>query len=100
MCRSGTYKERLAGYVVAFDNHKRELHMDISTHASLKAGELDKKMIGLAIDVNDIKSLLLAKSDREKRVAAYLDREGGLDAVLKVCLILKCSSDCRLIRVC
>lgn len=84
MCRSTTYKDKLTGYVDAFDKYRRGLHMDISAHASLKTVEIDVKMDALAIDVSEIKALLRVKSAKEEEVTKYIDEEGGLKAVLEV----------------
>lgn len=91
MCRSSTYRERLVGYVGAFDKYKRDLHMNIAAHASVKADEIDRKMDILAIDVDEIKCLLRIQSHQEKRVSNFIDVLGGLDAVLEVGLICEFS---------
>jgi hypothetical protein len=75
--KSGSMKDKLAGYVSSFANHKKELHLLLTSQSSLKVNDIQT-------DVRTILSLIKTKSATEQKADDFINSVGGLDAVIKV----------------
>lgn len=76
--KSGSYKDKLAGYVTSFSDHKKELHLLLTSQSSLRVNDIQT-------DVRKIVALLETKSAKEQKAEELVDSMGGMDVVLKVC---------------
>ena len=70
-------KDKLAGYVASFANHKKELHLLLTSQSSLKVNDIQT-------DVRTILSLVKTKSATEQKADEVIQSLGGLKAVLNV----------------
>ena len=75
--KSGSFKDKLAGYVTGFADHKKELHFLLTSQSALKIHDIQT-------DVRKVLSLIETKSAKEQKADEIIDSMGGLGEVLKV----------------
>ncbi|PSS37523.1 hypothetical protein PHLCEN_2v637 [Hermanssonia centrifuga] len=76
LLRSSGYKEKLSGYASDFADHKKELHVLLTSQSSLKVADIQ-------VDVKKIVAFIDAKTAKEQKVDELIEGMGGLDAALK-----------------
>ena len=94
--RSLEWEQKLIGFVNQFEDHKKELHFDLSMHASIGIDQANTTLLAVSGQVENTESnvsmvllLQLLRSPKERQLIKKIELKGGAERVLKDENILK-----------
>ena len=87
MVLSSRYKGKLSDFAASFTGQKKELHFLTMQKTAVTTVQMSGNLDNVAAKVDKIVAFLDVQTTKEKEVSAMIAKDGGVDAVIHVCIV-------------